>query len=152
MGDFQLQISYFWKKIFRQEENLPTGYTLGGAAIYPCHDATVTPPYYAIVYFCVTSQSFLRHCSYRLGSPEVNFEEFLKKDFTGASSCTSDRTKALIGAWRFTGVGTYPANPAATGEIIWQWQTRIFMFKLHQLSRTWNEPRSFFLFGHCHFL
>jgi len=26
------------------------------------------------------------------------------------------------------------------------------MFTLYQLSWTWNEPRSFFLFGYCRFL
>jgi len=48
-----------------------------------------------------------------------------------------------------TCVGTGPADQAAAGPVILQ--TIIFMFTLYQLLWTWNEPWSFFLFGHCRF-
>jgi len=41
MGDFQSIFVYFWKKIFRQEENFPTGLKIEGAQLPQpcCHDA-----------------------------------------------------------------------------------------------------------------
>ena len=65
----------------------------------------------------------------------------IKPSFSQSWSCPAETV---------TGIGTGPADPAAARPITWQ--TKMCMFTLYQLSWTWIEPWSLFLFGHCRFL